>query len=80
MPIKERLTAIEKLRIVAGLTKGLLIKILATEMKRDIRTLPAITKNPNIKSNTDSGTRRNLSARDLRKIRRGSTQSRIIGG
>ena len=33
MPIKERLTAIEKQRIVAGLTNGLLIKVLATEMK-----------------------------------------------
>ena len=49
MPIKGRLTAIEKQRIVAGLTEGLMIKALAKEMTRDTRTLTTFIKNPNIK-------------------------------
>ena len=41
-------------------------------MKRTTRTLATLIKNPNIKSRKDEGTRRNLSVRDLWKIRRGS--------
>ena len=70
MPVKGRLMAIEKQRIVVELIEGLLKKVLATEMKRYTRTLATLIKNPNIKSRKDKGTTRNLSTRDLRKIPR----------
>ena len=50
MPLKGRLMAIEKQTIVAKLTEGLLLKVLATEMKKDTRTSARFIKNPNIKS------------------------------
>ena len=46
MPTKGQLTVTEKLRIVAGLIQGLLIKVLATEIKRDTKTLTTFIKNP----------------------------------
>ena len=71
MPIEGRLTAIEQ-RIVTELTEGLLIKGVATEMKSDTRTLATFIKNSNINSRKGNEIWRNLSARDLRKIRRRS--------
>ena len=50
MPMKGRLKAIEKQRIVARLTTEFLIKVLATGMKRDTRTSATLIKNPDIKS------------------------------
>lgn len=70
MPKKGRLTATEKQRIIAGLAEGLPIMNLATELERDPRTLATFVRNPNIKPRKDKGTRRNLTDRDLRKIRR----------
>ena len=70
MPKNGRLKVIEKQRIVAGLAEGLSIKDLATELERDPRTLASFVNNPNTKSRKDKGTRRNLSDRDIRKIRR----------
>ena len=61
MPIKGRLAVVEKQRIVAGLIEGLLIEVLATEMKRATRTLATFIKNPNIKSRKYKSTRSNLS-------------------
>ena len=70
MPIKEHLTAIEKKRTVARQIEGLLIKVLATEMKIETRALATFTMNPNIKPRKDKGTIRVLSTRDLRKKRK----------
>ena len=70
MPKKGRLTATEKQETIAGLTEGLSIINLARELKRDPRTLATFVRYPNIKPRKDKGTRRNLTDRDLRKIRR----------
>ena len=84
MPKNGRLKNNEKQRIASGLAEGLSIKNLATVMERDPRTLASYVKDPGTKSRKDKGTRRNLSDRDLRKIRRevnrnhGSTSASIF--
>ena len=67
---KGRLTASEKDRIVAGLSGRKSLVDLAKELGRDRRTLSSFVKNPNTKSIKDKDSRRKLSSRDLRKIRR----------
>ena len=70
MPKKGRLTAPEKHRIVTGLAEGLTLFDLAKELDRDKRTLASFVEKPNATPRKDKGTRRNISPRDMRKIRR----------
>ena len=69
MPIKRRLTVIEKQRIVPVLAERLLmtegVLISYGDKKKDTITLAIFIKNPNIKSKKDKGTRRNHSLWDL---------------
>ena len=70
MPKKGRLTVPEKHRIVTGLAEGLTLFDLAKELDRDKRTLASFVEKPNATPRKDKGTRRNISPRDMRKIRR----------
>ncbi|MEM9078998.1 MAG: transposase [Bacteroidota bacterium] len=70
MPLKGRLTDSEKQRIVAGLANGLCVLDLAKELGRDRRTVESYVKRPNIEARKDKGKRRQISARDKRKLRR----------
>ncbi|XP_076048296.1 uncharacterized protein LOC143029529 [Oratosquilla oratoria] len=70
MPRNVRLTATEKQRIVAGLAEGLTLLDLAKELGRDKRTLASFVEKPSTTPRKDKGTRRSISPRDMRKIRR----------
>lgn len=70
MPQKRRLTDAEKHRIIAGLAEGLTLQDLTKELGRDKRTLVSFVEKPAIAPRKDKGTRRSISPRDMRKIRR----------
>ena len=75
MPKNGRLTATESQRTVAGLAEGLFLLNLAKELGRDKRTLESFIKKPDTTPRKDKGTKRNISPRDMRILRRQTGQS-----